>query len=102
VYKIIFVTKRKPGLTLEEYLRHYHTTHFELAIKMPALVSYRQIPIRHEGPRSEDAPDHDAVSEYVFESDEAARASWASVEGQAIHDDTGSRTRACIAIGKHH
>jgi uncharacterized protein (TIGR02118 family) len=89
MYTIVFVTKRKPGLTREQYLSHYHTTHFQLATKMPGLVSYRQMPIRPDGPRSEDAPDYDAVSEYVFDSDEAAMASWASPQGRATDDDTG-------------
>jgi uncharacterized protein (TIGR02118 family) len=89
MHKIVFVTKRKPGLALGQYLEHYHTIHFQLAIKLPGLVSYRQMPIRHEGPRSEESPDYDAVSEYVFDSDEAAAASWASAEGQAILEDTG-------------
>lgn len=49
MHQIIFVTRRKPGQTLARYLEHYHTTRVQLAIKMPGLVSYRQMPIRHEG-----------------------------------------------------
>jgi uncharacterized protein (TIGR02118 family) len=89
MHRNIFVTTLKPGLALGHYLEHYHTTHFQLAIKMPGLVAYRQMPIQHEGPRSDEAPDYDAVSEYVFDSDEAAEASRASAEGQAIQEDTG-------------
>lgn len=90
MYKVIFLTRRKPGLTLEQYLEHYHSTHYELAIKMPRLRSYRQMPIRHEGPRSDEAiADYDAVSEYIYDNDDDAAAAFASVEGKALDEDTG-------------
>jgi uncharacterized protein (TIGR02118 family) len=90
MYKVIFLTRRKPGVTLEQYFEHYHGKHFELASNMPGLVSYRQMPIRREGPNNDAAPEeYDAVSEYIYESDEAALAAFASPEGQELNADTG-------------
>jgi len=89
MHTIIFVTKRRPELSLEEFVRHYREVHGPLAQNLPGLVEYQQRLIRHEGPRSDEAPDYDAVSTYLFESDEAAAASWVSPEGLLVEEDTG-------------
>lgn len=89
VHTIVFVTKRRPELSLEEFTQHYREIHGPLARNLPGLVAYEQRLVRHEGPRSNEAPDYDAVSTYVFESDEAAEAAWSSPEGMLVQEDTG-------------
>lgn len=90
-YTVVFLTRRKPGLTLEEFTEHYLTTHYEFALRVPGLVSYRQQPVRHDGAplMEESAPSYDAVSEYSFASDEDARKAFASPEWAALNEDTG-------------
>lgn len=89
VYTLAFLTRPKPGLTLEEFYRHYTDVHRPLAEKLPGLVSYRQTRIRKEGYRGNDAVDYAAFSEYTFESEESAIASWQSAEAAALNEDTG-------------
>ncbi|MEV7136241.1 EthD domain-containing protein [Arthrobacter sp. NPDC093128] len=90
-FTVVFLTRRKPGLTLEQFREHYLTTHFELASRVPGLVSYRQQPVRHDGaPLMEEiGPVYDAVSEYSFASDADARAAFTSPEWIALNEDTG-------------
>ncbi|MDQ0867304.1 EthD family reductase [Arthrobacter globiformis] len=90
MYKLIFVTKRKAGLSQEEYFQHYAEVHFPLATAIPGLISYNQMPIVHGAWYGSDSfPDYDAVSEYTFESKEAADLAYASPEGIALNEDTG-------------
>jgi uncharacterized protein (TIGR02118 family) len=90
VFKIVFLTKRKPGLTLEEYLEHYRTVHYPLAAALPGLISYEQQPLDHSGWKGvDDVADYDALSTYTFESKEIAVAAYASPAGLALEEDTG-------------
>jgi hypothetical protein len=47
MFTIAFLTRRVDGMTAEEFFEHYRTTHYDLASRMPGLVSYQQAPIRH-------------------------------------------------------
>jgi uncharacterized protein (TIGR02118 family) len=87
-HSIVFVTRRLAHLTHDDFVRHYEHVHAPLARKLPGLVEYRQMPIRSDYLWNEQAPAYDAVSIYVFESDEAAAASWESPEGVALNEDT--------------
>ena len=89
MHTIILATKRKPDVSLSEFIRHYHDVHAPLAQRLPGLLEYRQMLIRHEGPRSDEAIDYDAVSIYVFKDDESAEAAWKSPEGVLLEEDTG-------------
>lgn len=85
---IVFVTRRLPHLSHEDFVRHYRDVHAPLAQSLPGLVEYRQMDVlpdvEWEGHRSP----YDAVSVYVFESDDAAAAAWASREGVELNEDT--------------
>jgi uncharacterized protein (TIGR02118 family) len=87
-HSIVFVTRRLPHLTHEEFVRHYEEVHAPLAQQLPGLVEYRQMPIRADYEWNGQQTRFDAVSVYVFESDEAATAAWASPEGVAVNEDT--------------
>jgi uncharacterized protein (TIGR02118 family) len=88
-HTLVFATRRKPGLTREEFAEHYHTVHAPLARKLPGLVEYRQTLLREDHLWHGQRCEYDAVSVYVFESDEAAEAAWKSPEGTAVDEDTG-------------
>lgn len=89
VYTVAYLTRPKPGLTLEQFYSHYTDVHRPLAERLPGLMSYRQTRILKEGYRSEDAIDYAAFSEYTFVSEEAAIAAWKTPEGDALNEDTG-------------
>ncbi|MEU6192229.1 EthD domain-containing protein [Streptomyces sp. NPDC047061] len=89
MHTIVFATKRKPGLTREQFAEHYRNIHAPLARKLPGLVEYRQTLLRQDYQWQGQPCDYDAISVYVFTSDEAAEAAWASPEGLAVNEDTG-------------
>ena len=88
-HTIVFATRRKPGLTREEFAEHYRTVHAALARKLPGLVEYRQTLLRDDYHWHGQRCEYDAISVYVFEGDEAAEAAWKSPEGVAVDEDTG-------------
>ncbi|MEU9343807.1 EthD family reductase [Streptomyces sp. NPDC048278] len=88
MHTIIFATRRKPGLTREQFAEHYRSVHAPLARRLPGLVEYRQTLLRDDYRWEGQKCGYDAVSVYVFESDEAAEAAWASPEGVALNEDT--------------
>jgi uncharacterized protein (TIGR02118 family) len=91
LFKIVFLTKRKAGITESEYFRHYAEVHFPLATALPGLLAYHQQPIAHGGWNGSDSfPEYDALSEYTFESQESADLAFASPQGEALNEDTGA------------
>lgn len=88
MHTIVFATRRKPGLTREQFAEHYRTIHAPLARKLPGLVEYRQTLLRDDYQWQGQQCSYDAISVYVFTSDEAAEAAWASPEGAAVNEDT--------------
>ncbi|MCL8026890.1 EthD family reductase [Nocardioides bruguierae] len=93
MYTIAILTQRKAGLSREEFLEHYRTTHFALSSSLPGLVSYQQHAAAHGADAwtdPESDTEFDALSVYTFESVEAGRAAFAGPEGQAVDADTGT------------
>jgi uncharacterized protein (TIGR02118 family) len=88
MHSIVFVTRRLPHLSHEEFVEHYIRVHAPLARRLPGLVEYRQMPIRRDYVWEGRSAEYDAVSVYVFESDDAAAAAWASPEGVELNEDT--------------
>ncbi|HKU31326.1 EthD family reductase [Arthrobacter sp. NyZ413] len=88
-YTLAFLTRPKPGITLEQFYAHYTEVHRPFAERLPGLVSYRQTRILKDGYRGADAIDYAAFSEYTFENEEAAAAAFESPEGTALDEDTG-------------
>ena len=93
MYTLTILTKRKPGVTREEFFEHYQDTHFRLASALPGLVSYQQASIEHGAhawQQPEPHPDYDALSTYTFASYEEAHESFSSELGRIVDEDTGS------------
>ncbi|WP_194903835.1 EthD family reductase [Catenulispora rubra] len=88
-HTVVFATRRKAGLTREEFAEHYRSVHAPLARRLPGLLEYRQTLLRADYQWHGQRCEYDAISVYVFESDEAAEAAWTSPEGVAVDDDTG-------------
>ncbi len=92
MHVLTFLTRRIPGMSADEFRDHYETTHFELAICMPGLVSYRQTILCHGtgawAAAADGFPDYDALSTYTFESAEAVKSAFASDAGIALDADT--------------
>jgi uncharacterized protein (TIGR02118 family) len=88
MHTVVFITKRVDGMTHDEFVAHYEQIHAPLARELPGLIEYRQLPIRRDYEWNGQPADYDAVSVYVFESDDAAAAAWASPAGVAVNEDT--------------
>ena len=88
-HTIMFACRRVPDLTRAEYEQHYREIHAPLSRRLPGLVEYRQA-LLSEGEADGPVPTarYDSISTYVFVDDEAARAAWASPEGEAVNNDT--------------
>jgi uncharacterized protein (TIGR02118 family) len=88
-HTMVFATRRLPHLTHEQFIRHYEDVHAPLARQLPGLVEYRQMPVRSDYQWHGQRASYDAISVYVFESDEAASSAWASPQGVELDEDTG-------------
>ncbi|TPW26768.1 hypothetical protein FJU08_21610 [Martelella alba] len=84
MYTVAFIMKRKPGMSLEEFLAYYKDRHgprmVEL-IKDEGLISYDHFPVDVEITDgryvAKDGPAYDAISVYTFETQEQAEKCWA-------------------------
>ena len=92
MHSIMFVFKRKKGMSLEEFHHHYEHTHANISRRLPGLVEYQQHPIRKagigDGAYASDFNAYDAISLYTFENPEAAEKAWLSEGGLALEEDT--------------
>jgi len=71
--KAIALLKRKPGISREEYIRHYEETHVPLIIKhSPGLVGYARNHVMATGP---DEPEFDTITELWYKDLDAFNAS---------------------------
>lgn len=93
MFQMVAFTRPQVGWTLEDFLQHYRTTHFDSATRLPGLVSYQQFKVLH-GDQGWSQPDHfdgfHTFSIYTFDSREDAIAAFASPEGQANEADANS------------
>lgn len=87
MYTVAFIMKRKPGMSLEEFLAYYRDRHGPLMIehiKDKGLVSYEHFPvdvgIKNGRYLAADGPAYDAISIYSFGTEEQAEACWAIPE----------------------
>ena len=87
MYTVAFIFKRKPGMSLEEFLSYYRDRHGPLMIqhiKDKGLISYEQFPvdttITNGRYVAADGPAYDAISIYSFHTEEQAEACWAIPE----------------------
>ena len=86
--KAIGMMKRKPGLSREDFIRHYEEQHAPLAQRLLGFARYvRNYPIPEPGAAE---PPFDVITEFWFESKEAFAAAMAvnaSPEAQIIRED---------------
>lgn len=87
MYTVAFIFKRKPGMSLEDFLSYYRDRHGPLMIKHikdKGLISYEQCPVDPTvtGGRyvAAEGPAYDAVSIYSFHTEQQAEACWAIPE----------------------
>jgi uncharacterized protein (TIGR02118 family) len=87
--KIVAFFKRKPGITVEAFDRHWGTRHAELVRRLPGLRRYVQNPTLASGYRRRE-PIYHGVAEAWFDDGEALRVSGASSEYAAVKADEAS------------
>ena len=95
--KTILLVKKKPGLSREEFIRHYEDVHARLALKyLPTLRKYiRNFIIGHQGHpfSTPQEPEFDAIVEFWWDSreDEQAANDWLKTkDAQALIEDEES------------
>ena len=89
VKRVTFLT-RKPGLSVEEFQRHWREVHGPLAAKMAALRRYVQSHTRSSAYAAGRAPAWDGIASAWFDSLDALRAVDATPEHAAALADRGS------------
>ena len=98
--KVVAFFKRKPGISVEEFDRHWGTRHAELVRRLPGIRRYVQNSTLASGYRRRE-PVYDGVAEAWFDDGEALRVSGASPEYAAVKADEpnfidGSSIRSVI------
>jgi uncharacterized protein (TIGR02118 family) len=96
--KAIFIASKLPGLTLAEFLEHWHDVHGALAARVPGLRRYVQ---NHAIPEAYAfrGMTHDGWSELWFDSLEALHAAVASREWEALREDGAQLFARPMGIG---
>jgi uncharacterized protein (TIGR02118 family) len=87
--KIVAFFKRKPGISVEEFDRHWGTRHADLVRRLPGIRRYVQNPTLASGYRRRE-PIYDGVAEAWFDDGEALRVSGASAHYRAVKADEPS------------
>lgn len=70
--KIVILFKRKPGISVESFQKHWRTTHARLVVELPGLKRYKQSHALASTYRDGE-PLYDAVAESYFETTQAMR-----------------------------
>ena len=70
--KIVIFFKRKAGTSVEDFQRHWRTTHAELVVKLPGIRRYKQSHVLASAYRKGE-PVYDGVAESYFESTQAMK-----------------------------
>jgi uncharacterized protein (TIGR02118 family) len=71
--KIVIFFKRRAGMAVEDFQRHWSTTHADIILKLPGLVRYVQSHVLASAYRKGE-PAFDGVAESYFESTQAMKA----------------------------
>jgi uncharacterized protein (TIGR02118 family) len=87
MHRVLFAVYRKPELSPDEFLSHYHDVHVPIAQTFPKLRKYEIFPVTAVAEASGEAPDAFAVM--TFDSPADFEAVLASPEfGKAVEDNT--------------
>lgn len=70
--KIVIFFKRKPGMSVEDFQKHWRTTHADLIVKLPGIRRYKQSHVIASAYRKGE-PVYDAVAESYFDSTQAMK-----------------------------
>jgi len=88
--KSVTLLTRKPGLTHEQFMRHWVEIHAPLALKVPGIRRYVQTHLLEERTRP-DIPSSEAeidgIAELWYDDRESMRKALASPEGKALYAD---------------
>jgi uncharacterized protein (TIGR02118 family) len=86
VVKLVAFFKRRAGLSVEDFQRHWRTTHADLVVRQAGLRRYVQNHTLASGYRNGE-PDYDGVAEAWFDDTQAMRALAPSPEYAAVRAD---------------
>jgi len=82
--KVVYLVDKLAGMSDEDFVAHWTTTHAELAQAMPGLRGYSiNLPSRQQRGRRP----KDGYAALWFDSRDAAKEAWASPEGKATGQD---------------
>jgi uncharacterized protein (TIGR02118 family) len=73
VVKIVIFFKRKPGMSVEDFQKHWRTTHADIIVRLPGLRRYIQSYVLASGYRKGE-PVYDGVAESYFDDTQAMKA----------------------------
>ncbi len=82
-FKAITISKRKEGMTIEEFRKHVLEVHVPLVKKIPGVRKYTQNFVNP----GDEAVLYDCITEVWFDSKEAMEQGFATPEAQAAFDD---------------
>ena len=88
--KSISLLVRKPGMTHEQFMKHWVEIHAPLALKMPGLRRYVQSHIVEDRKRPDVPPldvEIDGIAELWYDDRESLARALASPEGKALYAD---------------
>ena len=84
--KIVIFFKRKPGMSVEDFQKHWRTTHADIIVKLPGIRRYKQSHVIASAYRKGE-PVYDAVAESYFDSTQAMKELSKSPEYAAVLAD---------------
>ena len=88
MHRMLFAIYRKPELTWDEFLAHYHEVHLPIARRLPNLQRYEVFPVRPAEGADPEAPD--AFALMFFDSVETFEAVMAGPEMAAAVEDNAT------------
>ncbi len=84
--KLLAFFKRKPGISVEQFQRHWRTTHADLVVRQRGMRRYVQNHTLASGYRNGE-PDYDGVAEAWFDSTQDMRELAPSAAYRAVRED---------------
>jgi uncharacterized protein (TIGR02118 family) len=85
--KAVTTFKRRPDVSVEDFRRHWRTTHADLVTRLPGLRRYVQNPAHDSAYAKGREPDFDGIAETWFDDTDALRAVGRSDEYAAVRGD---------------
>lgn len=82
--KAIYLIRRKPGMSAQDFHRYWREVHGVIAARIPGLQRYVQC---HAIPRDDDGAEYDGAAEAWFDDMDAVRRAVASPEYAAARAD---------------